>query len=102
LHILNLKNRVDMKILPTIFGILIGVVLGFVLAALFFRTSNVIHSSGGEVAKMVGSDWPWPDSLDSVITDIATIAPNNDMLYVTARDSIAAALKRTNLASVIS
>jgi hypothetical protein len=55
-----------MKIPSMIFGPLIGAVLGFVLAALFFRAGYVMHNPGDKEGKIAGSDWPWPDSLDEV------------------------------------
>src|ERR1700722_17058153 len=55
-----------MKIPSMLFGSLFGAVLGFVLAALFFRASYVMHNPGDKEGKTAGSDWPWPDSLDAV------------------------------------
>ena len=66
-----------MKIPSMIFGFLIGAVLGFVLAAQFFRAGNVMHGPGDKEVNVAGSDWPWPDSLDAV----KAAAENHRIVY---------------------
>jgi len=66
-----------MKILSKMSGFVIGAVLGFALAVLFFRARNVMHNSGDKKGEIAGSGWPWPDSLDAV----KAAAENHRIVY---------------------